>query len=184
MKYPEIKGYKGFKFNLEHGLFCCPRNNKIKTFNVREVALQKGEILLCKNGIHFCKKLLSVFQFYNFGSNIFFARVTAIGKTESDGIKSVTSKLLVNELMSLVDIFKFKKRVLLKTGKKRFYFKELKSCQFLKEKINYANFYFEDADVYKYYLEQKLKTNRITLSYYIYKNSPSIILTNKKIKNA
>lgn len=70
-----MKGYKGmnedmtcrdFKFELG------------KTYHV------EGNIQLCKNGFHFCKNLIDVFDYYCYGR---YFEIEAIGDVLSDGEK-------------------------------------------------------------------------------------------------
>lgn len=96
-----VKGYKVFNpdwtcrdFQYEIG----------KTYE------HKGEIEVCKEGFHFCRKLNSCFGYYEFDIVNKVAEVEAIGKIKTERDKSVTDKIVIkrelswNEVLDLVNI--------------------------------------------------------------------------------
>ena len=85
-----MKGYKG----MSRDMTCRGMKYEIgKTYEV------DGDIELCKRGLHFCKNLKDVFDYYNRdGENRFF-EVEAVGQVVSGNDKSVTNKLkIIREL--------------------------------------------------------------------------------------
>lgn len=81
-----MKGYKG----MTKDMTCRGMKFEIgKTYHV------DGEISLCKNGLHFCERLIDVFDFYSDNNGNRFFEVDADGIIKTDGKKSVTSTLTV-----------------------------------------------------------------------------------------
>ena len=97
-----MKGYKVFNpdWTCREKQYSCPGIFK-----------QKGELRLCENGIHFCKKLSDCFSYYDFDSNNKVAEIEAIGEIIEDEIqrKYCTSKIKIlrelswNEVLDLVN---------------------------------------------------------------------------------
>ena len=69
-----------------------------KTYHVDE------EIILCKNGLHFCKDLNDVFMFYSRDESRFFEVEAPTEKTTSDGVKAVTSELTIARELTQVEV--------------------------------------------------------------------------------
>ena len=88
-----MKGYKGMKSDMT----CREKKYEIgKTYTEENVKL-------CRRGIHWCKNLKDVFDFYDAdGSNRFF-EVDA-DEVETDGYKSVASTLTVIRELSEIEI--------------------------------------------------------------------------------
>ena len=62
-----------------------------------------GKIELCKNGLHFCKNLIDVFDYYGRSDgNRFF--VIEAEEIDTDGSKSVTNKLTVVRELSEIEV--------------------------------------------------------------------------------
>ena len=97
-----MKGYKVFNpdWTCREKQYSCPG-----------IFEQKGELRLCENGIHFCKKLSDCFSYYNFDSKNKVAEIEAIGEIIEDEIqrKYCTSKIKIlrelswNEVLDLVN---------------------------------------------------------------------------------
>ena len=85
----KIRGYKG----MESDMSCRGMKYEIgKKYHV------EGEIDICRNGMHFCERLIDVFIYYPRDGNRFFA-VEASGVIKTDGRKCVTSDMqIVGEL--------------------------------------------------------------------------------------
>ena len=85
-----MKGYKG----MSKDMTCRGMKYEIgKTYEV------DGEISLCKNGLHFCKNLKDVLDYYEKDDNNRFFEVEAIGEVVSCGNKIVTDRLkIIREL--------------------------------------------------------------------------------------
>ena len=85
-----MKGYKG----MSKDMTCRGMKYEIgKTYEV------DGEISLCKRGLHFCKNLEDVFNYYAKDDNNRFFEVEAVGQVVSGNDKSVTNKLkIIGEL--------------------------------------------------------------------------------------
>jgi len=84
-----VKGYKGFDGNL-----CC-RGYQYEVGKTFEV---KGQIGICDWGLHFCRNLFSVNNYYPFDNDSCrFCEVEAVGEVidSDDGDKSVTNKLKI-----------------------------------------------------------------------------------------
>ena len=81
-----MKGYKGMKKDMT----CRGMKFEIgKTYHV------DGVVSLCKNGLHFCERLIDVLDFYSNDDGNRFFEVDADGAIETDGKKSATSSLTV-----------------------------------------------------------------------------------------
>ena len=98
-----MKGYKVFNpdWTCRDKQYSCPG-----------VFEQEGELKLCKNGIHFCKKLIDCFNYYEFNPKNKVAEIEAIGEiieSENEG-KYCTSKIKIirelnwYEVLDLVNI--------------------------------------------------------------------------------
>ena len=83
-----VKGYKAFDSDLT-----C----RDMQYEVGKEYTHDGDILLCKQGFHFCKQLIACYQYYNFKSRI--CEVEALGEVKTDDTKSVTDHIrIVREL--------------------------------------------------------------------------------------
>ena len=68
-------------------------------YEVGKIYEHDGEISLCSEGFHFCRKASDCFRYYEFNSNNKVAEIEAIGLVESDDTKSVTNKIrIIKEL--------------------------------------------------------------------------------------
>ena len=81
-----MKGYKG----MNKDMTC--RGMKFKVGGTYHV---DGEIKLCSNGLHFCKNLKDVFEFYKRDNDNRFFEVETDSLIQTDGKKSVTSDLTI-----------------------------------------------------------------------------------------
>jgi hypothetical protein len=61
-----------------------------------------GDIIVCKNGLHFCERLIDVFDFYDKKEGNRFFEVEASGTVETDGHKNAASDLRI--IRELTDI--------------------------------------------------------------------------------
>lgn len=91
----KIKGYKGMDENMR----CRGMQYEVgKTYHV------DGKIETCKNGLHFCKNLVDVFNFYpKFYGNRFF-EVEARGQVCEDVLKCATATLTVLRELTAAEI--------------------------------------------------------------------------------
>ena len=87
-----MKGYKGMNADMTcRGM----------PYEVGKSYHANGKIGVCSNGLHFCKRLTDVFDFYKRDGNRFF-EVEASGTIKTEGRKSAASDLLiVRELTDL-----------------------------------------------------------------------------------
>ena len=84
-----VKGYKGFNQDLTCRGF---------QYEIGKTYEYDGDIELCRQGFHFCRKLQNVHDFYNLKQSRI-CEIEADGKIEDDGIKSVCSRIsIVREL--------------------------------------------------------------------------------------
>ena len=59
-----ITGYKAF-YQDKKGLYCQPcTNGKKYRYKEGKICEIKGELKICKNGIHFCENLKDIFDYY------------------------------------------------------------------------------------------------------------------------
>lgn len=88
-----MRGYKG----MTKDMTCRGMQFEIgKTYHV------DGKIKLCKNGLHFCQKLVDVFRYYYKNNGNRFFEVETDKPVSSDKEKSVTAELTI--LRELTDI--------------------------------------------------------------------------------
>lgn len=76
-------------------------------FEVGKTYHVDGEIIPCRNGLHFCKKLTSVFAYYKTENGNRFFEVEAlepIGTIKTEGQKSVTSDLTIIRELTITEI--------------------------------------------------------------------------------
>ena len=104
MEKEKIIGYKAFNKDAE-GLYCQPSSFKFR-YKAGEVYEIEGELSLCENGIHFCRELKNVFQFYSLVQWVSVHKVEILGNIidDEDNIKSCTNKLKILEEVSFEDI--------------------------------------------------------------------------------
>lgn len=85
-----IKGYKVFNsdWTCRNKQYTCPGKFE-----------EDVELDVCSRGLHFCKKAIDCFNYYDFDSNNHVAEVIAYGKVKENGDKCCTNKLeIVREL--------------------------------------------------------------------------------------
>ena len=85
-----VKGYKVFNpdWTCNRKQYTCPGEFE-----------EDVDLKVCKRGMHFCKKLLSCFKYYDFDPKNKVAEVIAYGNVITEGDKSCTNKLeIVREL--------------------------------------------------------------------------------------
>ena len=81
-----MKGYKG----MSKDMTCRGRKYKIgKTYHM------SGQINVCRNGMHFCKRLEDVFEFYPDKDGNRFFEIEADGVIDTDGTKSAAETMIV-----------------------------------------------------------------------------------------
>jgi hypothetical protein len=84
-----VKGYKGFDEDLK-----C-RNLQ---YEIGHTYKEEGPIRICRNGFHFCKKVISINEFYKLKSSRI-CEVEALGRVIEKNGKSVTGKIkIIREL--------------------------------------------------------------------------------------
>ena len=100
LKGEYMKGYKAFNIT-KNGKRCLNYN-----FENKEIHEIKGELEVCFNGFHFCKKLEDVFDYYKFDkNNVAIHEIEALGEVLKDGNKSVTNKLKIGRKLSNKEVF-------------------------------------------------------------------------------
>ena len=78
---------KGFK--ATYNMKCRNQTYKVgKTYT-------SDKLQICRHGIHFCKKMKDVIEYYKPTKNFVLLEVEAIGKVITDGDKSVTDKIKI-----------------------------------------------------------------------------------------
>ena len=87
-------GYKGFDKDLK-----C----KEMQYDVGKEFTVDGEIIPCKNGLHFCENPFDVFEYYS-PANSRFCEVESKGKEVSEKDKKVTDRLYINAEIGLQGI--------------------------------------------------------------------------------
>ena len=87
-----IVGYKVFKSD-----WTCRNNFK---YEIGKTYKHKDEIGLCKGGFHFCRKLISCFNYYSFNPKNKVAIVIATGKVINGDDKSVTDEITIMKEIS------------------------------------------------------------------------------------
>jgi len=75
-----------------------------------------GELQVCKNGFHYCKKPLDVLDYYNNAQHNKYAIVEALGDVINDGNKSCTNKLKIVKEISFQDLLIENKKFLKEEG--------------------------------------------------------------------
>lgn len=83
-----VHGYKVFTSEWKCGTF-----NHIKQYSCPGIFEEYVDPILCRQGMHFCVKLIDCFNNYDFNPKNKVAEVCAYGTVLSDGVKSVTDKL-------------------------------------------------------------------------------------------
>ena len=92
-----MRGYKG----MRHDMTCRGIKFEIgKTYHVN------GDINICKNGLHFCEKLIDVLKFYCIIDNNRYFEVEADGVIKTDGIKSVASSLTIIRELKDIELYR------------------------------------------------------------------------------
>ena len=88
-----MKGYKG----MTKDMTCRGMKFEVgKTYHI------DGQIEICKNGLHFCKNLIDVFDYYSKNEDSRYFEVETESDVYSEGGKSVTSTLTI--LRELTDV--------------------------------------------------------------------------------
>jgi len=97
----QIFGYKGF--NLVDGKLMC----RDMVFEIGKVAEIKGKLVMCDNGIHYCRELNNVHSFYNLGQSVI-GIVEILGEiiNDSDFKKSCTNKLKIVKLLTKEEVLR------------------------------------------------------------------------------
>jgi hypothetical protein len=142
-------GFKGFKFNPDSGkLFCQPRRSKRPThYEEGKVTKIKGDIAPCYNGIHFCKTMKMVLEFYRLRADHFFAEVSTGGEFERSVGWGCTEKIVAKSIR--VERILPTSEVLKLTG-----YKCLSGIKFLQNLENTKKkMVFESTDVYTDYID-------------------------------
>ena len=90
-----MKGYKGMNKDMQ----CRGYQFEIgKTYRI------SGEVELCKNGFHFCEKLVDVFEYYEKGEPHRYFEIEASGTIKSDGKKSVAEEITIIRELSDTEV--------------------------------------------------------------------------------
>ncbi|MEO6303826.1 MAG: hypothetical protein ABIP51_11710 [Bacteroidia bacterium] len=175
MKYQQIKGFKGFRFDPEkEKLFCQPSFSGGKTFfelNIKKSV--RGSISLCNNGFHFCSTLKKVFSFYPYINNryeIYYAEIITDGKRDDSLEKSCAQSITLVKYVPNSLVFETLKYKMTESGKKRH---NINKKYFLLYDNAY-NFKFNTPDARKSFydkiaaIKNPNKNSRITVDYAIY----------------
>ncbi|WP_281817806.1 DUF7666 domain-containing protein [Brachyspira pilosicoli] len=99
-----ITGYKAF-YQDKNGLYCQPcTNGKKYRYKEGEICEIKGELKICKNGIHFCENLKDVFDYYPLVQWVKVYKVEILGDVIKKDNKSCTNKLKILEEVTFEEI--------------------------------------------------------------------------------
>ena len=95
-----MKGYKAFNPD-----WTC----RGKQYAVGEIATQGGKLVMCENGIHFCKELADCFRYYNMNPENKLAEVEVLGRVlrsnnDYNDSKCCTDKLKVIRELSIAEL--------------------------------------------------------------------------------
>ena len=90
-----MKGYKGMNADMT-----C-RGMK---YEVGKTYYAYGKVEVCSNGLHFCQRLIDVFDYYLMNETNRFFEVEAEGVIETDGKKSATNKLVITRELEAIEI--------------------------------------------------------------------------------
>ena len=90
-----MKAYKAFDKNL-----CC----RGFQYEVGKEYTVDGKIKICSNGFHACAKISDCFDYYPFRKEPRVAEVELFGETETDGTKTVASKIKIIRELSWLDV--------------------------------------------------------------------------------
>ena len=85
-----VVGFKGFDKQFQCRGF---------QYEVGKEYTEKGDLKVCRNGLHFCENPLSILNYYPLGSE--FAEVEARGDIKTEGDKSVTNRLYIKTKLTL-----------------------------------------------------------------------------------
>lgn len=92
-----MTGYKG----MTKDMTCREMQFEIgKTYHV------DGEISLCKNGLHFCERLIDVMDYYDMNDDSRYFEIEADGVIKSNGKKSVASSLTITREISGIELYR------------------------------------------------------------------------------
>lgn len=102
----DIKPIYGYKvFNPDWS--CQPDKGKSPVFyTVGGMYEIEGELIICRNGIHFCNRVLDCFNYYAFDPNNKVALVEILGEIVTKGNKSATSRLKVVRELAWEEVLK------------------------------------------------------------------------------
>ena len=94
--------YKGFKLNDKNELVC-----RDMIFRVGEVARVSGNLVMCRNGIHFCWNLNDINEYYNLRDSVI-CEVEILGNVinQEDMKKSCTNALKVKRILTKEQVWK------------------------------------------------------------------------------
>jgi hypothetical protein len=89
---------KGYKVTDENG------KCRGFQFEVGKTYTQKGKLVICKNGFHFCEKVADCFSYYDFSSTNRIFEVETVGGTITEGNKTVCSDIKIIKELSWVEM--------------------------------------------------------------------------------
>ncbi|MCK9272921.1 RHS repeat protein [Candidatus Gracilibacteria bacterium] len=110
---------------------------KERLYEVGKTYILKGELIMCKNGFHFCQDLFDVFYYYTPDKYLKVFKVEALGNIETERDKSVTDKIKILEEVSLANL------ILEKNCTKR-YFDD--KCNYIKIEYSYGSWIKHEYD--------------------------------------
>ena len=90
-----MKGYKVFNPDMTCKGF---------KFEVGKTYKVEGNLIMCKNGFHFCEKLKNCYNYYDFSYKNPVCEVEAIGETLTENDKTCTSEIKIFKMLSLEEI--------------------------------------------------------------------------------
>lgn len=99
-----VKGYKVFNedWTCRDKEYHCP--------GIFKEDIDKDDLKVCINGMHFCKKAIDCFKYYKFDTHNHVCEVEALGDISEDGDKCCTNKLKIireipwEEVLTIVNI--------------------------------------------------------------------------------
>ena len=92
--------------NIVHGYKVTDKNMQCRgyQFELKKEFIHSGEPVLCKNGFHFCEKLINCFDYYSFDPENRIFEIVAKNVINDDGNKSVCSVIFFEKELTWFDV--------------------------------------------------------------------------------